>query len=248
MLETKAQTVASGRAEEAALATRVIAAIGGLANVLDVAACMSRLRIKVLNPARLDEGKLMTLPAAGITRTDAHNLQIVLGTGSEQIRECIAEAANKMQLLTLVAPLDGDIIPLDEFPDEVFAKNMLGIGVGILPSGNSLVAPTTAVVAKIFPGGHAVVLKTPTGLEILLHLGLDTVSLQGHGFLVLCQAGETVQEGQPLVKFDKEIITAAGRKLHSALVILNTEVVLEHQEAPSGQVGRGRSPVMVVRH
>ncbi|MBT9136307.1 MAG: PTS system glucose-specific EIICBA component [Firmicutes bacterium] len=248
VLETKDQTLASGRAGEALLATRVIAAIGGLTNVLDVAACMSRLRIKMLNPARLDEVKLMALPASGITRTDAHNVQIVLGTGSEQIRECMAEEANKAQLLTLVAPLDGEIIPLDEFPDEVFAKNMLGIGVGILPSGNSLVAPTTAVVAKVFPGGHAVVLKTPAGLEILLHLGLDTVSLQGHGFEVLCRAGEAVQEGQPLVKFDKEVITAAGRKLHSALVILNAEAVLEHQEAPSGPVVRGRSPVMVVRH
>jgi len=246
--EGKGQNAVTSASQETALALKVLDSLGGLTNVLDVAACMSRLRLRVLNPAKVDEAKLKALPAAGVTRTDDYNLQIVLGTGSEQVRERINEEADKARLVTLLSPLDGDIIPLKDFPDEVFAKGMLGVGLGLLPSGGLLVAPTAGAVSKIFPGGHALVLTTATGLEILLHLGLDTVALEGQGFEVLCAVGGTVTPGQPLVKFDKEVILKAGKSLHSAMVILSSDLVLEHEEAPAGTVFRGRSPAMVVRY
>jgi len=246
--ESITQGDTSKGAAKASVAQKVLDSIGGPTNLLDVAACMSRLRLRVLNPAKVDEAKLKALPAAGVTRTDEYNLQIVLGTGSEQIREQINEAVGKARLLTLLAPQDGEIIPLNDFPDDVFAKGMLGVGLGLLPSGGVLVAPAAGTISKIFPGGHALVLTTTGGLEVLLHIGLDTVSLEGRGFEVLCAVNEVVELGKPLVRFDQKTILAAGKSLHTAMVVLSGDLVLEYAEAPAGTVIRGRSIAMVVHH
>ena len=248
--ESKAQASDQGATKvasptETTLAHSVIAALGGVTNLLDIAACLSRLRVLLLNPLAVDEAKLAALPLSGVNRTDANNWQLVLGTGSEQIRERIGEIVSSASLSTLLAPLDGEIIPLREIPDLVFAQEMLGMGVGILPSGNTLVAPTLGRVVKVFPGGHAVVLRTLQGLELLLHIGIDTVSLGGAGFTILCAEGAEVTPGQPLVRFDRDIITRAGKKMHSVMTIMNKELVSEYQAATSGKVTRGKSRVFV---
>jgi len=250
--ESKAQASDQGATKvasptETTLAHSVIAALGGVTNLLDIAACLSRLRVLLLNPLAVDEAKLAALPLSGVNRTDANNWQLVLGTGSEQIRERIGEIVSSASLSTLLAPLDGEIIPLREIPDLVFAQEMLGMGVGILPSGNTLVAPTLGRVVKVFPGGHAVVLRTPQGLELLLHIGIDTVSLGGSGFTILCAEGAEVTPGQPLVRFDRDIITSAGKKMHSVMTIMNKELVSEYQAATSGKVTRGKSIVLVAK-
>ncbi|MBT9177295.1 MAG: PTS system glucose-specific EIICBA component [Firmicutes bacterium] len=251
--EVKAATPADVNAVKGAspveteVARRVIDALGGATNLLDVAACMSRLRVSVLNAQAVDEAKLSALPLAGVARTDARNLQLVMGTGSEQIREKMSEIIGGAKLYTLLAPLDGEVIPLRDVPDPAFAQELLGFGIGIIPSGNLLVAPTAGEVAKIFPGGHAVVLRTEQGLEILLHLGIDTVALRGEGFEILCAEGALVAQGQALIRFEREVILRAGKTLHSVLTIMNKEMTAEHQAAQGGQVTRGKSPVLAWR-
>jgi len=147
----------------------------------------------------------------------------------------------------MVAPLDGDTIPISDFPDPVFSQGLLGIGIGFMPTGDLLVAPAPGRIVRIIPGGHALVMKTDEGLDLLLHIGLDTVDLEGQGFEALIGNDEHVELGQRLIKFDKEIISQAGKKLHSALIVTNKEVIQEYEVAGPGRVIVGKTPVFVVR-
>lgn len=228
----------------APVARQTVEALGGLANLAHVDACITRLRLTVLDGSAIDRQALQRLPASGISYLDRTNLQIVLGSRSEEIKDLINARVQEAGLVSLVAPVDGDVMPLTEFPDPVFAEGMLGLGVGFMPSGKTVVAPCSGQVAKVFPGGHAVLIKGEKGLELLVHIGLDTVDLAGRGFEVICADGQQVEPGQPLVKFDREVIAEAGKKLHTALVITNKEVVASHSALEKGRVSKGKTVVM----
>lgn len=167
-------------------------------------------------------------------------------TGANSIQDLDQDLISPSTVV-MVAPLDGEIIPLAEFPDQVFASGMLGIGVGFMPQGTELVAPAAGQVVSIFPGGHALLIQTPEGLELLLHIGLDTVDLNGKGFETLCQEGDSVKPGQPLIKFDSQVITHAGKQLHTALIVTNKEVIGEYGLAEAGKVVAGQTPVFALR-
>lgn len=157
------------------------------------------------------------------------------------------ELTRETGTVIMKAPLDGDTIPLEDFPDPVFAQGLLGIGVGFMPTSDVLLAPASGEVVSVFPGGHAVLMKTGTGLELLLHIGLDTVDMDGQGFEPVIKDQEHVEQGQPLIKFDREKIRQAGKPLHTALVVTNKEIIKEYALAGPGQVSAGRTPVFVVR-
>ncbi len=123
----------------------------------------------------------------------------------------------------LSSPETGQIIPLSEVKDEVFSSGAMGKGVAIEPTDGVLYAPADGEVALVFPTGHAVGLNTTDGAEILMHIGMDTVELEGKGFETLVQKGETVKAGQPLVKFDIEAIKAAGYPVTTPMVVTNSK-------------------------
>lgn len=237
----------AGQSDLARIAEDTVAALGGLTNLQTIDACITRLRITVYSPGNLDEDALKKLPAAGISRLGDNNLQIVYGGNSELLRDEIRVLQKQAGVVQMLAPFDGEILPLNEFPDPVFADGLLGIGVGFMPTGNALTAPWAGEVVKVFPGAHALVMKTPEGLELLLHIGLDTVDLEGEGFQQLCKDGQLVQAGEPLVKFDAKKIKAAGKDLHSALIITNKEVVQAATGLEQGKVSRGKDVVFVVQ-
>lgn len=234
----------SGLAQTAAM---TVAALGGLTNLRRVDACLTRLRLQVYAPAELDEVALKNLPASGISRIGEDNLQIVFGGDSDLLRDEIRELRKQAGLIELVAPFDGEIIPLSQFPDPVFADGLVGVGVGFMPTGSILAAPCAGEIVKIFPGAHALVMKTQDGLELLLHIGLDTVDLEGDGFQQVCQNGQHVQPGEALIKFDTGKIKGAGKELHSALVITNKEVVKSCTGLAKGRVSRGNDIVCIVQ-
>ena len=123
-------------------------------------------------------------------------------------------------LVRMRQPLQGTIVQLENVPDSTFADRLLGGGVAIDPSGSQVVAPAAGVVSQAFPTGHAVALTLDDGAEVLTHVGLDTVKMNGEGFTVHVKNGDRVTAGQPLVDFDRSAIEAAGYKAITPVVIL----------------------------
>ena len=111
---------------------------------------------------------------------------------------------------TVAAPVAGKVIPASEIPDETFASGMLGQGVGILPEEETVLAPFDGKVSSVADTRHAVGVTGPGDMEVLIHVGVDTVKMKGEGFTVLVKEGDAVKAGQPLMRFDRAKIKAAG--------------------------------------
>lgn len=124
---------------------------------------------------------------------------------------------------TLVSPLNGELIPLSEVKDEVFSTKAMGDGAAIRPSEGILRAPADGHVVLVFPTGHAIGMHTDDGAEVLMHIGMDTVNLNGKGFETLVKKDQVVKAGEPLVKFDIEAIKKAGYDVTTPIVITNTK-------------------------
>ncbi|MBX5450644.1 PTS sugar transporter subunit IIA [Thermogemmatispora sp.] len=151
--------------------------------------------------------------------------------------------------LVILAPLDGQVVPLEQVPDEVFAQKMVGDGLAIEPRGSVAVAPISGRLLRLFPGGHAFVIAAgPEGREeeaaVIVHLGLDTVELAGDGFTVLAQEGDRVQAGTPLVGFDRARIAAQGKSLLSPVVFTGNGTLTRRA---SGRVQAGQDVLFVVQ-
>nr|WP_277448045.1 PTS glucose transporter subunit IIA [Priestia sp. P5] len=118
-------------------------------------------------------------------------------------------------------PFDGYIVPLEEVPDAVFSSKMMGDGFAIEPTNNTLVSPINGEVVSIFPTKHAIGLKTDQGLELLIHVGLETVNLNGKGFTCLIEEGEKVTQGTPLLKIDLNYIKENAKSLVTPIIFTN---------------------------
>ncbi|WP_414841244.1 beta-glucoside-specific PTS transporter subunit IIABC [Enterococcus saccharolyticus] len=136
-------------------------------------------------------------------------------------------ATKTKERMVLVSPLEGKVVPLAEVPDQVFASGALGKGVAVEPSIGKLFAPADGTITTLFPTGHAVGLTTTDGAEILMHIGMDTVSLDVEGFEAAIKQGDTVKKGDLLVSFDIEKIKAAGLPVITPVVVTNTNEYLD---------------------
>lgn len=121
------------------------------------------------------------------------------------------------------APIEGEVVTSAEIPDPVFSEEMMGKGVAIKPSGNKVYAPADATVEMVFDTKHAITLKTTGGVEILIHVGLDTVSLGGAPFDVKVETGASVKKGDLLMEVDLEAIKEAGLEVITPVVICNAD-------------------------
>lgn len=125
------------------------------------------------------------------------------------------------------SPIPGQIVKLSEVPDQVFAEKMMGDGFAVIPSIGSVYAPIDAEILFVFKTKHAIGLKTREGLEILIHIGLDTVELNGEGFTCYVDAGDFVKAGDKLLDFDMDSIHHHGKNLISPIVITNLKIIKE---------------------
>jgi sugar PTS system EIIA component len=125
------------------------------------------------------------------------------------------------RVVEIHSPLDGEAIPLEEVPDPVFAQKMMGDGLAIIPKNGKVVSPINGKVVQIFPTKHAVGLVSEEGLEILIHIGLETVELNGKGFEVAVSAGETVKVGDPLLNVDLDYLEQKHKEIVTPIVITN---------------------------
>lgn len=148
--------------------------------------------------------------------------------------------------LEVMAPLTGKAVPLDQVPDPAFAEKQMGEGVAIEPSGNRVVAPFDAQVAHVIKSKHAVILEHASGLQILIHVGINTVSLKGEGFNMHVEAGEHVRAGQTLLEFDRNVIEAAGHPLITPIIIPDGQDMVDRVEVTTGDVSSNRNGILTV--
>jgi glucose-specific phosphotransferase system IIA component len=138
-----------------------------------------------------------------------------------------------MAEIAVLAPMDGTIVALEDVPDDVFAQGMAGDGVAIDPSGAVAVAPVTGNLVKLFPGGHAFGFALPSDVELIVHIGLDTIELHGQGFENLATEGQTVQVGTPIVRFDRAAIERQGKVILSPVVSSGAGRIVRRAKAKS---------------
>ena len=127
--------------------------------------------------------------------------------------------------LNLVAPVNGKTLPLSDVPDPVFAQKMAGDGIAIIPEDDIIAAPTDGELTLVFNTKHAFAITTSTGVELLVHVGLETVSLNGEGFEQLAEVGTTVKAGTPILKINRDFIKSKNLPLITPVLISNPDVL-----------------------
>ncbi|MBJ8320472.1 glucose-specific PTS transporter subunit IIBC [Staphylococcus pseudintermedius] len=219
----------------------VLDAMGGKDNVKHLDACITRLRVEVLDKAKVDVNALKELGAAGVLEV-GNNMQAIFGPKSDQIKHDMAlimkgEITSPSQTtvseedeavhidgsrsVTIVAPCDGEVIPLSEVPDQVFSGGMMGDGVGFIPRQSEIVAPFHGKVKALFPTKHAIGIESTDGVELLIHIGIDTVKLNGEGFESFLKVGDEVAEGQLLMKVDLEYLQQHAPSIVTPMIVTN---------------------------
>ncbi len=138
----------------------------------------------------------------------------------------------------VVSPIDGKVIPMEQVNDPVFSGKLMGDGVAVIPVGTTVVTPCAGTVSMIAETGHAFGLECDNGLELLVHIGIDTVSLGGNGFTILGKAGIHVEAGTPIIEFDPRVLKEAGLDMTTPIVILEdggNELTMHYpEEATAG--------------
>ena len=248
--EGASEDAAPGETKVAAAsqAINIINLLGGRANIVDVDACMTRLRVTVKDADRVGteeqwkaEGAMGLVmkgqgvqaiygPKADVLKSD---IQDILDSG-EIIPETLPSQMTEAQQNTVhykgvteevYSVADGQVIELEQVKDPVFAQKMMGDGFAVEPANGNIVSPVSGTVSSIFPTKHALGLVTEAGLEVLVHIGLDTVSLEGKPFTVHVAEGQKVAAGDLLVTADLDAIRAAGRETSTVVVFTNGDVI-----------------------
>lgn len=145
----------------------------------------------------------------------------------------------------LCAPFSGTVIPLEQFPDAVFNQGVMGNGCGIEPEEETVCSPCAGVISQLTPTNHAVGITGQDGAEILIHVGVDTVEMNGQGFSCLVRDGQKVKVGTPLLTFNRETIRKAGHPCTTALVVTNSDDFSLVELLVQGPVCKGQ-PVLKV--
>ncbi|MBY0205232.1 PTS system trehalose-specific EIIBC component [Paenibacillus cucumis (ex Kampfer et al. 2016)] len=178
--------------------------------------------------------------ASGITSAETG-----AGTEMAERNRSTAKPGNaSAKTLEVMAPLTGKAVPLEQVPDPAFAEKQMGEGIAIEPSGNQVVAPFDAKVAHVIKSKHAVILEHASGLQVLIHVGINTVSLKGEGFSMYVDTGDRVRAGEKLLEFDRNVIENAGYPLITPIIIPDGQDMVERVETVTGDVTSSQSGVL----
>lgn len=244
----------------------VLEAMGGKANIKHLDACITRLRVEVNDKSKVDVPGLKDLGASGVLEV-GNNMQAIFGPKSDQIKhemqqimngqvvenpttmeddkdETVVVAEDKSatsELSHIVhAPLTGEVTPLSEVPDQVFSEKMMGDGIAIKPSQGEVRAPFNGKVQMIFPTKHAIGLVSDSGLELLIHIGLDTVKLNGEGFTLHVEEGQEVKQGDLLINFDLDYIRNHAKSDITPIIVTQGNIKnLDFKQGEHGNISFG---------
>jgi PTS system N-acetylglucosamine-specific IIC component len=260
--------------ETVALARRYISAIGGSENLTGIDACITRLRLSVKDSGLVNDSLAKRLGASGVIRLNKQSVQVIVGTRAEIIAGAMRTAMTagpiaaastapvtpaadikpqavpntvKAVVETLVSPVTGDVVALDQVPDEAFASKAVGDGVAIRPTGKTVVSPAAGTIVKIFNTNHAFCLETDAGAEVVVHMGIDTVALEGKGFTRLVEEGATVKAGQPVLELDLDFLNANARSMISPVVVSNIDDYSGVVSLASGSVVAGQTKLFEIQ-
>lgn len=182
----------------------------------------------------------------GITAEDMADFIPEKKIEKETVVEETKEVKMEGKKVEVQSPLTGEVISLEEIPDEVFASGVAGKGIAVKPSVGEVKAPCNGMISMLFPSGHAIGIVADDGTERLIHIGLNTVMLEGKGFEALVKQGDKVKEGQLLLKFDIEYIEKQGYSLISPVLVTNMEECKEVRVSDKKQVKAGEAIYQVV--
>ncbi|WGE88829.1 PTS glucose transporter subunit IIA [Actinobacillus arthritidis] len=143
------------------------------------------------------------------------------------------------------APLSGEIVNIEDVPDVVFSEKIVGDGVAIRPNGDTIVAPVSGTIGKIFETNHAFSIESDEGVELFVHFGIDTVELKGEGFTRVAQEGQAVKAGDPIIKFNLELLESKAKSVLTPVVISNMDEI-SNLDKKVGQVVAGESVVLTL--
>lgn len=152
----------------------------------------------------------------------------------------------KSKEIEIMSPMTGKAVEVTEVPDPVFAEKMIGDGVAIIPTEGQVVSPCKGKVVQIFPTNHAIGIETKQGFDILIHLGIDTVELDGKGFERLIEEGQEVEVGTPLINMDLSVVAAEGKNTITP-VIITTMDKIQNIDITVGEVRAGKDAIMKIK-
>lgn len=262
--ETPANSDA-GTASADSQIVQIINLLGGAKNIVDVDACMTRLRVSVNDHSAVGaEEQWKKAGAMGLLVKD-NGVQAVYGPKADILKSDIQDLLDsgvEIPTTTLpptssaeetsatifkglnqefVAPANGQLIPIDQVQDEVFSQKMMGEGFAVVPENGEIASPITGTVVSVFPTKHAIGLKTTDGIEVLLHMGLDTVDLEGAPFEIKVHEGEKIKAGKIVADVDLAKIQAADKLTTMVVVFTNGDKVKAYHYDKTGLVSRGES-------
>ena len=229
-------------------AVNIINLLGGRANIVDVDACMTRLRVTVKDADKVGNAEQWKAEGAMGLVMKGQGVQAIYGPKADVLKSDIQDILDSGEIIPETLPsqmteaqqntvqfkglteevysvADGQVIALEQVKDPVFAQKMMGDGFAVEPANGNIVSPVSGTVSSIFPTKHALGLVTEAGLEVLVHIGLDTVSLEGKPFTVHVAEGQKVAAGDLLVTADLDAIRAAGRETSTVVVFTNGDAI-----------------------
>lgn len=214
----------------------ILIALGGSSNIGHLDACITRLRLALKDITKVNKNRLKSLGATGMMDAGGGNLQVIFGVESDHIKEEIKSiiagekvAAPKVSAASGIThgttmiqnPIAGKVMALSEVPDKTFSDKLVGDGVAIDPSEGIVYAPMDAKIAQLFSTNHAIGLRSESGVEILIHVGIDTVKMKGDGFRAFVKKGDTVKMGSKLIEFDISKIRSQAKSTISPVIVTN---------------------------
>lgn len=250
----------------AVLAGKIYQGLGGDANVTSIDNCTTRLRLTVSDTSKVDQAKIKATGVPGVKVIDDTNIQVIVGTEVQFVADEMNKIRNGASTVVanepekkpevkqetpkvatketeLFAVANGKVVPVSDVQDDVFSAKMMGDGFAVIPTDGEVLTPVAGKITSIFPTKHALGIQTDSGIEVLLHMGLDTVELKGEPFTLHVEEGQVLKQGDKIATIDLAALEAAGKKSDLIVVFTNQDIVANYDLAKANQEAKANDVI-----